>query len=210
MSAAAVEYPCDDEPESLLESAHRLTEQLPGHRVEIVGGVITVAPPHDGPHANALTSLMVPFLAAGLHGKESRVLQGIGLWLPGGPQDYVIPDLALVDADFDAHRADNHCYDPAVFRLVLEVTSSDYRSDLHLKVAAYAEAKIPVYVILDRRHGRIHVLTEPGGSTYDRHEVYAPGQKAALPASIGAEVVLDVAELVAAGSRTTEDASPTD
>ncbi|MFE9849442.1 Uma2 family endonuclease [Streptomyces sp. NPDC005576] len=210
MSAAAVEYPCDDEPESLLESAHRLTEQLPGHRVEIIGGVITVAPRPDGPHANALTSLMVPFLAAGLHGKESRVLQGIGLWLPGGPQDYVIPDLALVDADFDAHRADNHCYAPAVFRLVLEVTSSNYRSDLHLKVAAYAEAKIPGYVILDRRHGRVHVLTEPGGSTYDRHEVYAPGQTVTLPASIGAEVVLDVAELVAAGSRTAEAASPTD
>ncbi|MGW2841395.1 Uma2 family endonuclease [Streptomyces sp. NPDC001493] len=210
MSGAAGGYPCDGEPESLLDSANRLTERLPGHRVEIVGGVITVAPRIDGPHADALTTLMVSFFAAGLHGNESRVLQGIGLWLPGGPQDYVIPDLALVDADFDAHRAENHCYDPAVFRLVLEVTSSNYRSDLHLKPAVYAEAKVPVYVVLDRRHGRVHVLTEPGGSSYDRHEVYAPGQTVTLPASIGAEVTLDVAELVAAGSRTAEAARPTD
>ncbi|MEU2247014.1 Uma2 family endonuclease [Streptomyces sp. NPDC019224] len=199
MSAAAAEHPCDDGPEPLLVTANRLAEQNPGYRVEIIGGVITVAPPPDGPHADALTTLMIPFLAAGLHGAESRVLQGIGLWLPGGPEDYAVPDLALVDADFDEHLIKNNSYDPAVFRLVLEVTSSNYTSDLRHKVAAYAEAKIPVYVILDRKHGRVHVLTEPLGSSYDRHEVYAPGRRAPLPASIGAEVGLDVAELIRAG-----------
>lgn len=200
MSAAAVEHPCDGEPESLLGSANRLSEQLPpGYRVEIIGGVITVAPPPDGPHARALTKLMRPFITAGLDDGESAVLQAIGLWLPGGPEDYAIPDLAVVDADFDEHPAENNCYDPAVFRLVLEVTSGNYQNDLRNKVAAYAEAKIPVYVILDRRHGRLHVLTEPTGCTYDRHEVYAPGQSAPLPASIGTDVTLDVAELVKAG-----------
>ncbi|MFB8089002.1 Uma2 family endonuclease [Streptomyces sp. NPDC055992] len=199
MSAAAVEHPCDDGPEPLLVTANRLAEQNPGHRVEIIGGVITVAPPPDGPHARALTKLMRPFITAGLDDGETAVLQGIGLWLPGGPEDYAIPDLALVDADFDEHLLKNNSYDPAVFRLVLEVTSSNYASDLRHKVAAYAEAKIPVYVILDRKHGRVHVLTEPLGSSYDRHEVYAPGQQAPLPASIGAEVSLDVAELIDAG-----------
>ncbi|MFC9248982.1 Uma2 family endonuclease [Streptomyces sp. NPDC057136] len=198
MSAATVENPHGDEPDPLLTSANRLSQMLPGYRVEIIGGAITVAPPRDGPHADALTSLMIPFLAAGLHGDESKVLQGIGLWLPGGPEDYTIPDLAVVDADYDDHRAENATYDPGVFRLVLEVTSSNYQNDLRHKVAAYAYAKIPVYVILDRRHGRVRVLTEPVGGTYDRHEAYAPGQQAVLPVSIGAEVTLDVAELVKA------------
>ncbi|MFF9511881.1 Uma2 family endonuclease [Streptomyces sp. NPDC014724] len=201
MSAAAVEHPCDGEPESLLETANILTEQHPGYRVEIIGGVITVAPPPDGLHANALTTLMIPFLAAGIHGEETKVLQGMGLWLPGGPEDYAIPDLAVVDADFDEHPAENNCYDPAVFRLVLEVTSSNYNQDLRNKVAAYAEAKIPVYVIVDREHGRVHVLTEPMGGGYDSHQVYAPGQTVALPDSIGAPVTLDVAELIRAGRR---------
>ncbi|SFX89779.1 Uma2 family endonuclease [Streptomyces atratus] len=199
MSAAAVEHPCDGEPESLLDTANSLMEQHPGYRVEIIGGVITVAPPPDGPHANALTTLMIPFLAAGLHGEESSVLQGIGLWLPGGPEDYAIPDLAVVDADLDEHLVDNNCYDPAVFRLVLEVTSSNYNNDLRNKVAAYSEAKIPVYVIIDRRHGRVHVLTEPMGGGYESHQVYAPGQTVTLPESIGAPVALDVAELIQAG-----------
>ncbi|WP_432102897.1 Uma2 family endonuclease [Streptomyces sp. bgisy091] len=199
MPATAVEHPCDDEPEPMLLTANRLTERLPGHRVEIIGGVITVAPRPDGPHANALTTLMIPFLAAGLHGDETKVLQAVGLWLPGGPEDYAIPDLAIVDADLDEHLVENNCYDPACFRLVLEVTSGNYQADLRNKVAAYAGAKIPVYVIVDRKHDRVHVLTEPLTTGYDRHEVYAPGQEAPLPASIGAEVVLDVAELVRAG-----------
>ncbi|MFE3400181.1 MULTISPECIES: Uma2 family endonuclease [Streptomyces] len=199
MSAAAVEHPCDDEPETLLETANRLTEQLPGHRVEIIGGLVTVAPPPDGPHADALTTLMVPFLSAGLHGEESRVLQGIGLWLPGGPEDYAILDLTIVDSDYNERLVANNSYDPACFRLVLEVTSGNYQNDLRHKVTAYAQAKVPVYVIVDRKHGRVHVLTEPLPSGYDRHEVYAPGQQAPLPASIGAEVSLDVDEIVRAG-----------
>ncbi|MYX04814.1 MULTISPECIES: Uma2 family endonuclease [unclassified Streptomyces] len=200
MSAAAVEHPCDGEPETLLETANRLTEQLPGHRVEIIGGVITVAPPADGPHARALTKLMRPFISAGLDDGESEVLQGVGLWLPGGPQDFAIPDLAIVDSDFDEHLRENNSYDPACFRLVLEVTSGNYQNDLRNKVTAYAQAKIPVYVIVDRKHSRVHVLTEPLPAGYDRHEVYAPGQQAPLPASIGAEVSLDVDEIVRAGS----------
>lgn len=198
MSAAA-EGPCADGPEPLLETANRLAEQHPGYRVEIIGGVITVAPLRDGAHAGVLTTLMRTFIAAGLDDEDSAVLQGIGLWLPGGPEDYAIPDLSIVGADLDEHLTENNCYDPAVFRLVLEVTSGNYNSDLRHKVAAYADAKIPVYVIVDRKHGRVHVLTEPFGSTYDRNEVYAPGQEAPLPDSIGAEVTLDVAELINAG-----------
>ncbi|NEC10597.1 Uma2 family endonuclease [Streptomyces sp. SID7909] len=198
MSTAGVGRLADDERE-LLATADRLADLHPGYRIEVIGGVVTVAPLRDGPHADALTSAMIALFEAGLGGEETEVLQGIGLWLPSGPEDYAIPDLALVDGDFDEHLIEYNCYDPAVFRMVLEVTSSNYNLDLRHKVAAYAEAKIPVYVILDRRHGRVHVLTEPLGSSYDRHEVYAPGQQAPLPASIGAEVSLDVAELIQAG-----------
>lgn len=204
MPAETVERPCADEPErpkpeSLLESANRLSERLPGHRVEIGGGVITVAPLPDGAHGRALTKLMRPLIEAGLDNGESAVIQGIGVWLPSGPSDYAIPDLAVVDADFDAHVVENNCYDPGAFRLVLEVTSGNYQNDLRHKVTAYAAAKIPVYVILDRKHGRVHVLTDPFTSGYDTHQVYAPGHSVTLPDSIGAKVVLDVAALVAAG-----------
>lgn len=142
---------------------------------------------------------MIPFLAVGIHGQESRVLQNVGVWLPSGQEDFAIPDLAVVDADFEEHLSQYNCYDPAVFRLVLEVTSGNYQQDLRNKVTAYAEAKIPVYVIVDRKHNRLHVLTEPVAGDYASHRIHAPGEQVVLPDSIGAEVKLDVAAVLKVG-----------
>jgi Uma2 family endonuclease len=197
MSAASVERPHGDRP--LIAEANRLMDRNPGYRVEIIGGKLLVTPPPDGPHAEALTDLLLPFAAAGLHGAESKVVQGIGLWLPTGTEDYVVPDLSVVDADYRDHYVENNCYDPACFRLVLEVTSSNWKTDLRDKVKAYASAKIPVYVIVDRKHQRLHVLTDPAEDEYATHRVHAPGEVVALPDSLGAKVTLDVAEILAAG-----------
>ncbi|MBO7940397.1 Uma2 family endonuclease [Streptomyces antibioticus] len=198
MSAGAVERPERDRP--LIVAADRLMQHHPGHRVEVIGSQILVSPLRDGPHAVALTELMLRFMEAGLHDGGSALLQGIGLWLPTGAEDYAIPDLSLVDADYTDHHAENNCYDPGCFRLVLEVTSENHRTDLRTKVAAYAEAKIPVYVVVDREHQRLHVFTEPVGDTYVNHHAHAPGEMAALPDSVGAEVALDVAAVLEAGS----------
>nr|WP_107116232.1 Uma2 family endonuclease [Streptomyces sp. NRRL F-4489] len=184
---------------TLRETADHIMERLPGYRAEIIGGILTVTPAPDGPHSRALTTLMLPFLAAGLHDGETAVLQGIGVWLPGGPEEYAIPDLAVVDADFDEHVSNGTNHDPAVFRLVLEVTSSNYNNDLKLKTVAYAKARIPVYVIVDRKHNRVHVLTEPGEEGYGSHRVHAPGERAVIPESVGAGVELDVAAVLKAG-----------
>ncbi|GLF97236.1 Uma2 family endonuclease [Streptomyces yaizuensis] len=202
MSAAAVEHPWDDQPRvDLLAMADSLSQAHPGWRVEIIGGILTVAPSPDFAHGRALTKLMSPFMTAGLDGGETEVIQGIAVWLPTGSDDYAIPDLAVVDADADAHHIKANCYDPAVFRLVLEVTSSNYHTDLRQKVNAYAEAGIPVYVIVDRKHQRLHVLTDPEGADYTHHQIHAPGEHVTLPESIGAEVKLDVEALLKAGAR---------
>ncbi|MEU8685973.1 Uma2 family endonuclease [Streptomyces sp. NPDC048611] len=196
MSAAAVEHPCDGES-ALLKEAARLADKLPGYRIEIIGGELTVTPPPDGPHGDALTDLTFAFAAA--HGAETRVTQAMGVWLPEGPEDYAVPDLVVVDADYREHLVAENCYDPAVFRLVLEVTSSNYATDLKKKVTAYAIAKIPVYVVIDRKKGRIHVLTDPFANEYRCHRVHAPGQRVVLPASVGAEITLDVEAILAVG-----------
>ncbi|MGV9593179.1 Uma2 family endonuclease [Streptomyces tendae] len=197
MSAASVELPHGDLP--LIAEANRLMERNPGYRVEIIGGQLLVTPPPDGPHSRALTKLMRPFIAAGLDDGETEVRQGIGLWLPMDADDYAIPDLAIVDADVDDHLVENNCYDPVCFRLVLEVTSSNWRNDLKAKVTAYAAAMVPVYVIVDRKHQRLHVLTDPDCADYSTHRVHSPGETVTLPDSLGAEVTLDVGEVLAAG-----------
>lgn len=202
MSAASVEQGFeDDRPFSLTAIADEIMERHPGYRVEIIGGHLLVTPSPDAPHARALTGLMIPFIAAGLHGAETEVLQNIGLWLPTGAEDYAIPDLAVVDADIDDHLVENNAYDPVCFRLVLEVTSGNWKDDLKTKVGAYAEAGVPVYVVVDRKHQRLHVLTEPSGGAYASHRVHAPGETVTLPDSIGAEVVLDAGRVIEAGQR---------
>jgi Uma2 family endonuclease len=142
-------------------------------------------------------------VAADLHRGGSRLVQGLGLWLPTGAEDYAIPDLSLVDADYRDHLIEHNSYDPVCFRLALEVTSSTYRADLRTKVtaSASASAKIPLYVIIDRRHDRLHVLTDPDGADYATHRVHSPGEHVTLPGSLGAEVTLDVSEILAAGQR---------
>ncbi|MET9011512.1 Uma2 family endonuclease [Streptomyces olivaceoviridis] len=202
MSAASVEQPFDaDEPFSLTAIADEIMERHPGYRVEIIGGHLLVTPSPDAPHAIVLTDLMVPFLAAGLHGAESKVVQSVAIKLPTGAEDYCIPDLAVVDADIGDHLIENNAYDPVCFRLVLEVTSGNWRDDLKTKVGAYAEAKVPVYLVVDRKHQRLHVLTEPAGSEYANHRVHAPGETVTLPDSIGAEVALDVEQIIRAGQK---------
>jgi hypothetical protein len=90
---------------------------------------------------------------------------------------------------------------PVCFRLVLEVTSGNWKDDLRVKAGAYAEAKVPVYVVVDRKHQRLHVLTDPDGSEYGNHRVHAPGETVTLPGTIGAEVTLDVEQIITAGQR---------
>ncbi|MDQ0932144.1 Uma2 family endonuclease [Streptomyces turgidiscabies] len=197
MSAASVERHHGDRP--LIAEANRLLERLPGYRVEIIGGLILVSPPPDVAHARALARLALPFAAAGIDGSETEVLQGVGLWLPSGNEDYAVPDLVVVDADIEEHFVENNCYEPVAFRLVLEVTSSNWKADLQTKVAAYADAHVPVYVVVDRKHQRLHVLTDPEGNTYATHRVHAPGELVTLPDSLGAKVTLDVAEILDAG-----------
>ncbi|MFB7738370.1 Uma2 family endonuclease [Streptomyces sp. NPDC056112] len=197
MSAAAVEQSHGDRP--LIAEANRLMDRNPGYRVEIIGGQILVSPPPNAAHARALSRLRTLFTASGLADGETEVLEGIGLWLPTGAEDYAIPDLVVVDADIDDHLVENNCYAPVCFRLVLEVTSSNWKTDLRNKVKAYAGAKIPVYVIVDRKHQRVHVLTDPAGDDYENHRPYSPGEVVPLPAAIGAEVTLSVDEILKAG-----------
>ncbi|MFE9767086.1 Uma2 family endonuclease [Streptomyces sp. NPDC005808] len=197
MSAAPVEQPHGDR--SLIAEANRIMDRLPGRRVEIIGGQILVTPSPDVAHARALKKVTRPFEAAGLDEDDTEVHQAIGVWLPDGPEDYAIPDLCIVEADIEEHLVENNCYDPLVFRLVLEVTSSNWKADLRTKVTAYAQAKIPVYVIVDRKHQRLHVLTDPAADEYAAHRIHAPGELVTLPDSIGAKVTLDVAEILRAG-----------
>ncbi|RMI37841.1 Uma2 family endonuclease [Streptomyces triticirhizae] len=113
-----------------------------------------------------------------------NVVQSVGLWLPSG-DDYVVPDLAVVEEDVKEHLVAFNCYAPHVFRMVVEVTSSNLTSDVVAKPLAYARAGVPVYLIGDRRARRVSLLTDPRDGEYRTRSTYRPGETFVLPESVG-------------------------
>lgn len=181
---------------TLGEAADQLTRALPGHRVEILQGRLTVTPPPDGSHALSLTKLGRALDRAGLVEAGYEYVQGIGLWLPTLPSDFAIPDLSIVDVDFrDAHVTKNY-YAPNVFRMVVEVTSSNWSDDLGPKVECYAQAGIPAYLIVDRKHDEVLLYTEPTDGTYPDPQYFKRGQDVVVPGSVGVSAEISVGTLL--------------
>lgn len=187
--------PCYDEPapnemdpeEVVLEAAASL--ELPeGYRVQVIDGRIIVTPPPDFDHGLALTALMQALLTAGPEEKGLHVIQGLGMYLRPGRRGFAIPDLAVVDKDGRDHRLPYNCYAPSVFRLVAEVTSSNWRDDTESKVRVYATVGVPVYVIADREHGQVVVLSDPHDGTYQTVAEYFPEDTVKIPGPLPCEV----------------------
>ncbi|MFG2298868.1 Uma2 family endonuclease [Streptomyces sp. NPDC048603] len=183
---------------TIAEAADRLSKELPGHKVEILQGRLIVTPPADGRHARTLTRLTVAFHKAGAEEAGLEFLQAIGLWLGAGGDDYAIPDFSLVEADFLDHKVRKNSFHADVFRMVLEVTSSNWADDVSVKVECYARAGVPVYVVADRRHDEVLVYTEPriGSGTYHRRKTYKRGESVPLPDSIGVSIALPADQLL--------------
>ncbi|MFI6688195.1 Uma2 family endonuclease [Streptomyces sp. NPDC050485] len=181
---------------TMSEAADLLSSALPGHRVEILQGRLTVTPPPDGSHALSLSWLVVAFDRAGARKAGLRYVQGVGLWLPTLPEDFAIPDFSVVDEDFrDAHVKKNY-YAPNVFRLLVEVTSSNWSDDLGPKVECYAQAGIPVYLIADRKHDEVLLYQDPVDGKYAKSQHYKRGQSVPVPESVGVALELSVDTLL--------------
>lgn len=179
-----------DPEEAILETAAAL-EVPEGYRVQVIDGRIIVTPPPDGRHALAVEALADALRAAGARRKGARVLQGVGLYLRPGKKGFVIPDLAVLDEDFVDHPLPYNCYPATVFRLVAEVTSSNWRDDTESKAEAYARVGVPVYVVADREHGTVRVLSRPLQGRYQNEAEYLPGDTVAVPGSVPCELGAD-------------------
>ncbi|MBC9718110.1 Uma2 family endonuclease [Streptomyces sp. TRM66268-LWL] len=181
---------------SIADAAERLWDELPGHRVEILNGSIVVTPPPDGPHQEVCSDVVYEFRQAGGREAGLKAVPGIGLWLPTGPDDYAIPDLSIVDADYRDALVEKNCYAPHVFRLAVEVTSTNWSNDLMIKVGTYAAAGIPVYLVVDRKHDVVLVHTDPGTDGYDNCVTYKRGATVPVPDSVGIELEFSVDRLL--------------
>ncbi len=98
----------------------------------------------------------------------------------------------MVEGDFrDAHVTKNY-YAPHVFRMVVEVTSSNWSDDLGPKVECYAQAGIPAYLVADRKHGEVLLYTDPADGKYPDPRRFERGVRVPVPKCVGVDLELSV------------------
>lgn len=157
-----------------------------GYRVELINGEIVVTPPPSGYHDRAISRINAQIT------RNSDVDMDIsgtrGLIVPsGGIADAgrVIPDGTYAPLELDLFQSDDSYMPPAGVAMVLEVTSSRPDKDREDKRRAYAQAGIPLYLLVDRDAKEVRLFADPAGRDYRRATNAPFGEKLDLPEPFG-------------------------
>lgn len=134
-------------------------------RPEYVEGTVVVPPQPDFNHSKGAISLIVQFHTAGFD------LTGTGMGFRAADRNgstlaLVVPDFYVLNrepSDLDVSYLKTHrgWYPINMIALVGEVTSTNHAMDTGAKLAAYAAAGIPVYVLINRDTKTAHCYTDP-------------------------------------------------
>jgi Uma2 family endonuclease len=187
----AVQEPGIDvaEFEAIARAVDRETDAV---RVELIGGRLGAKPVPDGNHDWILNWLLVTIMSLGgnlfLH-------QGRGLQVGAYRKGRARPDGVV--APMDAFLGCGEWAAPESVRMAVEVTSRDSdtnQRDRIDKPAAYAEAGIPIYLLVDRDTKEVVVHAEPGSVRYQVVHRYAFGHSVTLPEPVA--MTLDTTPLV--------------
>ncbi|GAA0305599.1 hypothetical protein GCM10010302_50320 [Streptomyces polychromogenes] len=189
MSALAVEHlPEGDD----WDRAVRLWKEMEwpeGSRVEIIEGLITVTPAPANRH-NYIAAKLNRALYAVVP-EEWGVHQTLAVAIPAKTGMY-IPDLVVVPNDL-VLEAEDECFVPAAAaELVIEIASrSSLRHDRLVKPAGYAQAGVPLYLLVDAfapGGPTITLYGEPKGDVYRVLRVGKFGDPFTLPEPFAVEL----------------------
>ncbi|MET8753401.1 Uma2 family endonuclease [Streptomyces sp. NPDC004667] len=136
-----------------------------GCKVEIIEGIVTVAPPPANQHNYIAGKLHRSLLAA--VPDDWDVYQTLNVAVPSRSGLYV-PDLAVVPAE--VVNAEGNFVPAAAAELVVEITSrSNAVNDRVCKLNGYAAAGVPLYLLIDPHATggpAIYLYGEPSDSKY--------------------------------------------
>lgn len=151
---------------------HALAEsiELPdGYRTEIITGSIIVSPTPTVRHADILTEVHESLLEVGLKGQGLRAMQMITLEIAKTGDRYV-PDLVVMPiplARGEGWDGPEWTRLAEEVELVVEVVSPSSRhSDWIDKAKGYAQAGVPLYLVIDPVREEVALFQEPEGSEY--------------------------------------------
>ncbi|HLI38867.1 MAG TPA: Uma2 family endonuclease [Streptosporangiaceae bacterium] len=165
-------------------------EEATGLRAEVIGGVIMMSPTPGGKHAGVIYQIRRQ-LEPGLP-PDLVAVENTSVHKPDDPVDYSTPDLTVLAGDF--LDSDDWLADPAIVELAVEVVSAgNSRKDTADMPAWYAEAGIPLFLLVDPRLGTWTLYSHPSDGAYQGvlHGKYA--EPIPLPAPVG--MTLDTGSL---------------
>ncbi|WP_282695807.1 Uma2 family endonuclease [Streptomyces sp. CC208A] len=162
-----------------------------GCKVEIIEGIITVAPTPSARH-NSIAYRVLRRLTAVIP-EDWGVYQTQSVSIPSRMSAF-IPDLLVAPlAELDGP---GHLIPATAGELVVEVTSpSNASTDRITKAAAYAEAGVPLYLLIDRHAPGGPTVTlygEPKNAVYRVLRAVPFGEEIHLPAPF--DLTLDTSE----------------
>jgi Uma2 family endonuclease len=166
---------------------------IPGHRVELLDGQVTVSPSGSWWHSGSVSELILAL--ADLCRKRGWVLHTNLTLHVAATRERLIPDLWITRRDaprFD----DNEVYGHGAL-LVAEVVSPSSRNHDHVaKARAYAQASVPLCLVIDpvAKPGTVTLFSDPADHAYRHCDQVTAGQALPLPEPFGLD--LDTARLL--------------
>jgi Uma2 family endonuclease len=169
------------------------TLDIPGHRVELIDGQIVVSPSASRWHSSAIDALIDALTDV----KRVRGWQfHTNLTVHIAPtRERLVPDLMVAARDAPGF-GDNELLAHGVL-LVAEVVSPHSQTrDRVAKPRAYAQARVPLYLLIDQfaDPATVTLYSEPGQISYQSCSVAVAGQPVRLPEPFG--IALDTRKLL--------------
>ncbi|MEU3565502.1 Uma2 family endonuclease [Kitasatospora sp. NPDC006786] len=169
-------------PEQFEEFARHLGRTVEGIQLELINGKLGIKPAPDGDHGRIIQWL----LRICIQVRPELYLHDQGLRLDGYRDGRARPDGTLADADAFVGYGD---WAPTgAVLMVAEVTSYDSDADRRARVEkprAYAEAGIPVYLLIDRDSAEVVVHSRSDGVRYETVHTLPFGKAVQLPDPVG-------------------------
>jgi Uma2 family endonuclease len=171
------------EPEAERSSVLKdfLSLEIPeGYRAQLIDGEIVVSPPPDGNHERCITRIVKQVLAGSATSMDFSGHKGLIVPAVEG-QGMVIPDMTFAPAKLDLFLDAPSWMPPTGVAMVVEVTSTSPMHDRYSKPRAYAAARIPLYLLIDRQQRRVTLFSDPVRNEYTSTTAVPIGGTIKLP-----------------------------
>lgn len=160
------------------------TLDLPGHRAELIDGQIVVSPSASRRHSSAIDKLIDSLVdVKRSNGWEFHTNLTVHI---SATRERLIPDLMIAPKDAPGFGK-NELLGHGVLLVAEVVSPSSQRHDRVAKLRAYAQGRVPLYLLIDQvaEPASVTLFSDPADDTYQTRDRATAGQALQLPEPFG-------------------------